>query len=111
MALAVALATWSTGAMTSQFRPLPGEPGREPRRERNADAQAGPKGELPFARGQTFTTLDAYLAFRRQQGAIDLPWYEEVEPGIFMLRTSRRPPSPPQRFTRRELARKFGFES
>ena len=46
---------------------------------------------LPWARGQTFHSLDAYLAHLERQGAMDLPWWHQVEPGI--LRAGR-PPRP-----------------
>ena len=65
---------------------------------------------LPYARGRSFGTLDEYLAFRRKGGAMDLPWYREVRPGLYRLETGNlRAPVPERYFTREELERKFGF--
>lgn len=65
---------------------------------------------LPYARGRSFGTLDEYLAFRRKGGAMDLPWYREVRPGLYRLETGNlRAPVPERFFTREELERKFGF--
>jgi hypothetical protein len=88
-----------SGAETqaSRFRPVP-------------DAAPAPRRALPHARGRSFATLDEYLAFRRAQGAIDLPWYKEVAPDVFELQTTMRPAPAPRRYTRAELARMFGFE-
>ena len=83
--------------------------------ERAAGDKAQPAGGpavsgLPYARGRSFVTLDEYLAFRRKGGAIDLPWYREVRPGLYRLETGNlRPPPPARYFTRAELERKFGF--
>lgn len=75
------------------------------------DEGAAPVTNLPYARGRSFRTLDEYLAFRRKSGAIDLPWYREVRPGLYKLETGNlRPPGPERYFTREELERKFGFE-
>ncbi len=38
---------------------------------------------LPFARGQVFYSLDDYLAHLEKQGAIDLPWWREISPGVY----------------------------
>jgi hypothetical protein len=90
-------------AQDSRFRPLPGQ------KEAATAPTAGGIAGLPYARGRRFATLHAYLAFRREQGAIDLPWYEEVAPGVYELRTSVRPALPPRRITREALARRYGF--
>ena len=63
---------------------------------------------LPYARGRTFQTLDDYLAHLEQQGAIDLPWWRQVAPGVYERVTSM-PGRPPERATRAELMRRFGF--
>lgn len=63
---------------------------------------------LPYARGRTFHTLDAYLAHLERQGAIDLPWWRQVEPGVYE-RVTRMPGRRPERATRAELMRRFGF--
>ena len=74
-----------------------------------AEPQETPVGNLPHARGQTFRTLDEYLAFLRKQGFIDKPWYREIRPGIYELQTSRAPAPERRIFTREELEKKFGF--
>lgn len=60
---------------------------------------------------ERFGTFDEYLAFLRQRGALDMPWWREVEPGVYELVTSYRPVDgqAPQRATREELMRRFGF--
>lgn len=63
---------------------------------------------LPYARGQTFRTLDDYLAHLERQGAIDLPWWRQIGPGLYE-RVARMPGRPPERATRAELMRRFGF--
>ena len=70
----------------------------------------GAKGvaNLPYARGQTFRSLDDYLAHLERQGAIDLPWWREVAPGVYE-RVTRIPGQTPERATRAELMRRFGF--
>lgn len=113
LAIAVALSfsvamTEEGDAQMSRFRPVPEAPAA-PDTRRKESASKDARQALPYARGRRFASLDEYLAFRRTQGAIDLPWYEEVSPDVFELRTSMRPAPAPQRFTRAQLARKFGF--
>ncbi len=69
----------------------------------------GGVAKLPFARGKTFRTLDEYLAHLERQGAIDLPYWRQVEPGLYERVTTRVPAGPPERATRAELMRRFGF--
>lgn len=73
------------------------------------DDAAEPVGDLPWSRGKSFATLDEYLAHLRANGAIDLPWYREISPGVYELVTSRRPPPEPETFTREQLMERFGF--
>ena len=63
---------------------------------------------LPYARGKTFRTLDEYLAHLETLGAIDLPWWREVRPGVYEHVTSM-PGAQPEQATRDELMRRFGF--
>lgn len=64
---------------------------------------------------ERFESLDAYLAYLRDRNApIDKPWYQEIRPGVYVLRAGGtlqvvggNPPEPV--FTREELERKFGF--
>ena len=65
-------------------------------------------GDLPFADGQTFASLDQYLTHLRKLGASDIPYYEEVEPGVYQVMAGRAGLQP-QRYTREELERRFGF--
>ena len=74
-----------------------------------APSQGGGIARLPFARGKTFRTLDDYLAHLERQGAIDLPYWQQVRPGPYERVTSRAPAGPPERATRAELMRRFGF--
>lgn len=64
---------------------------------------------LPYARGQIFHTLDEYLSHLERQGAIDLPWWREVEPGVYERVVRGMPGRRPERATRAELMRRFGF--
>lgn len=84
----------------------------KPRPSEPAVGQPGGGGgvaKLPFARGKTFASLDEYLAHLERQGAIDLPYWRRVGPGLYERVTSRRPAGPPERATRAELMRRFGF--
>jgi len=55
------------------------------------------------------------LAYLRQtQAPVDGPWYEEIRPGIYALRTAgnlKLDDGPPaeRTYTREELERKYGF--
>lgn len=72
-------------------------------------AGGGSRRELPFAQGRDFATLDEYLAFLRERGAIDIPWYREIGPGVYELVARRRPGAPAETRTRAELMERFGF--
>jgi hypothetical protein len=63
---------------------------------------------LPYARGRTFLTLDEYLAHLEAQGAVDLPWWREIRPGVYERVTSK-PDARHETATREELMRRFGF--
>lgn len=63
---------------------------------------------LPYARGKTFRTLDEYLAHLEAQGALDLPWWREIRPGVYERVTSM-PEARREVATRAELMRRFGF--
>ena len=63
---------------------------------------------LPFARGKTFRTLDEYLAHLEAQGAVDLPWWREIRPGVYERVTSATN-APREVATRAELMQRFGF--
>jgi hypothetical protein len=74
-----------------------------------ATAEDGCVSGLPFARGAVFCSLDDYLAHLERQGAIDLPWWRQVRPGIYE-RVVRMAPAPERETaTREELMRRFGF--
>jgi hypothetical protein len=75
-------------------------------------AQSGkPDGvaNLPYARGRVFHSLDDYLAHLERQGAIDLPWWRQVSPGVYERVVRGFPGRAPERATRAELMRRFGF--
>ena len=65
---------------------------------------------LPFARGETFRTLDAYLAHLQAGSAVGLPWWREIRPGVYQQVTTMTGKDP-EIATREDLARRFGFES
>jgi len=66
--------------------------------------------DLPFAQGEAFDTLDAYLAFLERRGATGVPWYRKVGPDLYELMPGRGRRGAPARFTRAALMRRFGFE-
>lgn len=78
----------------------------------NNTASAPPEdcvANLPYARGAVFCSLDEYLAHLENQGAIDLPWWRQVRPGVYE-RVVRMTPQPEREFaTREELMRLYGF--
>ncbi len=64
---------------------------------------------LPYARGAVFCGLDEYLAHLENQGAIDLPWWRQMRPGVYE-RVVRMAPQPEREIaTREELMRLYGF--
>jgi hypothetical protein len=65
--------------------------------------------ELPFAQGQHFATLDAYLAHLERRGATGVPWYREIAPGRYALVARRGPRAAAVEYSRTELAARFGF--
>lgn len=76
--------------------------------------EQAPDGEgianLPHARGHSFDSLDAYLAYLQQyNGPIDLPWWRVVSPGVYELQVSLMPGAARERATRAELMARFGF--
>ena len=73
-------------------------------------SQPAAVANLPFAQGRAFASLDDYLAFREKRGASDVPWYREIEPGLYELVSRRAPGAQPKTYTRAELARMFGFQ-
>ena len=75
-----------------------------------------PPGGAPI--NQRFAALDDYLDWLRQtQAPVDGPWYEEIRPGVYQLRTGNLRILGPegdetpraQTFTREQLLKKFGF--
>lgn len=65
---------------------------------------------------QRFASLDDYLIhLERVERPVGGPWYAEVSPGIYELQTGNlkldAPNEQQTRFTRAELAGKFGFAS
>lgn len=67
--------------------------------------------KLPFSRGQTFETLDAYLKHLKEMSTIDAPYYEQIGPDLYRKRGRfRQQPGAKMEFTRQELMDKFGFE-
>jgi hypothetical protein len=64
---------------------------------------------MPFARGPVFRCLDDYLAHLEALGALDLPWWREVSPGIYE-RVVRMTAAEREIATRAELIQRFGFQ-
>jgi hypothetical protein len=63
---------------------------------------------LPFARGAIFNCLNDYLRHLETQGAIDLPWWREISPGVYE-RVVHMPEAEREVATREELLQRFGF--
>ena len=107
--LAIALLAVTPAPAWSENRPL--EPPRPEPSEGKAMPQAQGEGvaDLPWARGRVFYSLDEYFAHLQRQGEIDLPWWREVAPGIYEQVGIRVPGQPPERATREELMRRYGF--
>ena len=87
-------------------------PARAPAAIEAATSQSDGRA-LPYSRGRRFATLDEYLRHLRSNAAIDLPYYREVRPGVYVEVTSFRPlqrgRGASRTYTRRELMRMFGF--
>ena len=74
----------------------------------------GPPGGVPV--NQRFASLDDYLAWLRDtQRPVDGPWYEEVRPGVYALRSGNLRvleadgEQGARSFTRAQLLKQFGF--
>jgi hypothetical protein len=66
--------------------------------------------DLPFAEGHDFASLDAYLKHLADRGPIGVPFYREVAPGQFERQVQMlRPGEKPQRLSRADLAKRYGF--
>jgi hypothetical protein len=65
---------------------------------------------LPFAQGQSFDRLDAYLAHLERLGTMGITWYQRRPDGRYTMVQRRPPGTAPQIFTRKELLDRFGFE-
>jgi hypothetical protein len=63
---------------------------------------------LPFARGAIFHCLDDYLVHLRANGAIDLPWWREISPGVYE-HVVRMTGADREIATRADLMQRFGF--
>src|SRR5690349_888930 len=63
---------------------LPGTAAAQDKEAAQVSRSAGQGvANLPYARGKTFRTLDEYLAHLEAQGALDLPWWREIRPGVY----------------------------
>ena len=65
--------------------------------------------ELPFSQGQTFDTLDAYLAHLESLGTMGITWYQRRPDGTYVMVRRRPPGTPAIILTRQELLERFGF--
>jgi hypothetical protein len=105
--LAILLAAAALMCSAPAFaRAEPAQSASETAVERSADNDC--VANLPFARGAVFCCLDDYLAHLRRQGAIDLPWWREISPGVYE-HVVRRTGAERQTATRAELMQRFGF--
>lgn len=77
-----------------------------------------PPGGVPV--NKRFAKLDDYLAWLRQtQAPVDGPYYDEIRPGVYQLRTGNLRVLVPegdgtptgQTFTRAQLLKQFGFSN
>ncbi len=89
--------------------------GRSPEAQQPAAQGARSSGKpiagLPHSNGQVFRSLDEYLAFLRKASAYDTPWFRKVGPDLYEEAFRPYPGAPrPERVTRAELMRRFGFE-
>lgn len=103
-----------TACSASLSDPAPSDTNRQLASERMGNAVSDTN--LPI--NKRFATLDDYLAWLRQtQAPVDGPWYEEIRPGVYQLRTGNlrvlgpegdeTPPG--QTFSRAQLMKQFGF--
>ncbi len=76
--------------------------------EQSNEQGGKPVAGLPYARGRSFVSLDEYLAHLQANGAIDLPWWKEIRPGVYQ-HVKRMTGSDQEVATRDELKKKFGF--
>ena len=68
--------------------------------------------DLPFSRGHKFATLDDYLSYLEQyNGTIDMPWWRQIEPGLYRYEIRMAGNSDTaETATRAELAERYGFD-
>ena len=115
------LSLLSLSLSSSPYRPVPGDPPAAPTEIASKEIRVTPDsrksppcalGEgiarLPFARGKSFCSLDAYLAHLEVQSAIDLPWWRQIRPGVYE-HVKRMPGATPEIATRAALMKRFGF--
>ena len=75
-----------------------------------AAGNGGAPPDRPFAMGQEFPTLDAYLAHLEELGGMGITWYERQPDGTYIMIRRRPPGTPPEIFTRQDLLDRFGFD-
>ena len=66
--------------------------------------------DLPHARGKSFASLDAYLAYLKEVGTMDIPFYERRDDGRYVYIRGRIRPGPDDVYTREQLMERYGFE-
>ena len=66
--------------------------------------------DLPYSHGKIFATLDDYLAHLQGLSALDLPYWMQVQPGVYQ-QVIRMPGAVPETATREELMKKYCFAS
>ena len=107
-------------AAASPYKPLDGEPAERVAVRAEQMCMKGKKvavapvsnegiGNLPFAMGRRFRTLDDYLAHLECHAApIDLPWWRQIRPEVYE-HVKRLPGARREIATRAELMKRFGF--
>ena len=108
LTLTVAAATFLLAACTADAEPSTQRRAPGPENEMMSDRSGDGVANLPYARGRVFHSLDEYLAYLEQQGAIDLPWWREISPGVYE-HVKRMTGAEREIATRAELMERFGF--
>ncbi|MGR4893620.1 hypothetical protein ACIPPQ_21605 [Sphingopyxis sp. LARHCG72] len=82
---------------------------RNESRSERRQGVASPYSKVPVNR--RFRTLDEYLAFLKEMSTLDMPWWEEISPGVYRRVTGLLAQlDGPEIATRAELMKRYGFD-
>ena len=98
---------------TQMMPESPPEPPKETAQAEQPAYKVTPEGVfgLPASDGQTFASLDAYLAHLEIKGHTDRPFWERMKDGRYRWNTGRGMQfREPKYATREELMAKYGFQ-